>query len=55
MASAEQLKMTHSIEGQVQGVRGDVQDIGDKVQDKLDHVRTRPNPNSGTDQLLYIC
>ena len=41
MASAEQLRMTHSVEGQVQDVRGDVQDVGDKVQDvddKLDQV-----------------
>ena len=33
MASAEQLRMTHSVEGQVQDVRGDVQDVGDKVRD----------------------
>ena len=33
MACAEQLRMTHSVEGQVQGVRGDVQDVGDKVRD----------------------
>jgi hypothetical protein len=48
MASAEQLKMTHSVDdrvrgvgGQVQDVRDDVQDVGDKVQDvddKLDQV-----------------
>ena len=38
MASAEQLKMTHSVddrvrgvEGQVQDVRGDVQDVDDKL------------------------
>jgi hypothetical protein len=40
MASAEQLKMTHSVDdrvrgvgGQVQDVRDDVQDVGDKVQE----------------------
>ena len=41
MASAEQLRMTYSVEGQVQDVRGDVQDVGDKVQDvddKLDQA-----------------
>jgi len=48
MAAAEQLKMTHSVDGrvrgvggQVQDVRGDVQDVGDKVQhvdDKLDQA-----------------
>jgi hypothetical protein len=50
MASAEQLKMTHSVgdrvrgvEGQVQDVRDDVQDVGNKVQgvdDKLDQVHS---------------
>jgi uncharacterized protein YoxC len=53
MASAEQLKMTHSVdrkvmgvddrvrgvEGRVQGVRGDVQDVGSKVQDVDDRVQ----------------
>jgi len=48
MASAEQLRMTHSVdhrvrgvEGQVQEVRDDLQDVGDKVQDvddKLDQA-----------------
>ena len=31
MASAEQLKMMHGVEGHVQGVRGDVRDVGDKL------------------------
>jgi methyl-accepting chemotaxis protein len=53
MASAEQLKMTHSVEGkvtgvddrvrgvegQVEGVRGDVQDVGDRVQGIDSNVR----------------
>jgi len=52
MASAEQLKMTHNVDGkvmgvddrvrgvggQVQDVRGDVQDVGDKVQDVDDKL-----------------
>jgi hypothetical protein len=33
MASAELLKMTHSIDGKVMGVRDDVQGVGNKVQD----------------------
>ena len=46
MASAEQLKMTHivdgrvrGVEGQVQDVRGDVQGVGNKVQDVKDMVQ----------------
>ena len=46
MASAEQLKMTHSVddrvkgvEGQVQDVRDDVQDVGNKVQGVGDRVQ----------------
>jgi methyl-accepting chemotaxis protein len=46
MASAEQLRMTHSVdervrgvEGQVQDVRDDVQDVGNKVQDVEDRVQ----------------
>jgi hypothetical protein len=41
MASAELLKITHSVDGKVQDVRGDVQDVGNKVQgvdDKLEQV-----------------
>jgi hypothetical protein len=38
MASAEQLRMTHSIEGQVQEVHGNVQDVGDKVRDVDDKL-----------------
>jgi hypothetical protein len=45
MASAEQLKMTHSVDdrvrgvgGQVQDVRGDLRDVGNMVQDKLDQA-----------------
>ena len=62
MASAEQLKMTHSVdrkvmgiddrvrgvEGQVQDVRGDVQDIGDKVQD-VDDKLDQANRSSSSD------
>ena len=47
MASAEQLKTTHSVddrvrgvEGQVQDVRGDVQEVGNKVQDFDDRVQS---------------
>jgi uncharacterized protein YoxC len=53
MASAELLKMTHSVDGKVmavrddvqgvgnnvQDVRGDVRDVGDKVQDVDDRVQ----------------
>jgi hypothetical protein len=50
MASAELLKVTHSVEGKVQDVNNNVQDVGIKVQgvddtvqgvdDKLDHVNS---------------
>ncbi|KAF8477724.1 hypothetical protein DFH94DRAFT_90550 [Russula ochroleuca] len=47
MASAELLKMTHSVDdrvkgvdGKVQDVHGDVQDLGNKVQDIDDRVQT---------------
>ncbi len=47
MASAEQLKMTHSVdvkvtgvESQVQDVRGDVRDVGGKVQSVDDRVQS---------------
>ena len=63
MASAEQLKMTHSVdgkvtgvddrvrgvEGQVQDVRGDVQDVGDKVQD-VDDKLDQVNRSSSLDR-----
>jgi methyl-accepting chemotaxis protein len=53
MASAEQLKMTHIVDGKVTGVddrvkgveervqdvRGDVRDVGDRVQDVDDRVQ----------------
>ena len=39
MASAELLKMTHSVEGNVQDVRGKVQDIDNKVQGVDDTVQ----------------
>jgi methyl-accepting chemotaxis protein len=53
MASAELLKMTHSVDGKVMGVddrvkgvegkmqdvRGDMRDVGDKVQDVDDRVQ----------------
>jgi hypothetical protein len=62
MASAEQLKMTHSVdgkvmgvddrvrgvEGQVQDVRGDVQDVGDKVQG-VDDKLDQANRSSSLD------
>ena len=41
MASAEQLKMTHSVDHRVRDVRGDVQDVGKRIQDvddKLDQA-----------------
>ncbi len=47
MASAEQLKMTHSVDvkvlgvgSQVQDVGGDVRDVGDKVQSVDDRVQS---------------
>ena len=63
MASAEQLKMTHSVdgkvtgvddrvrgvEGQVEGVRGDVQDVRGDVQDVRDDVRDVGNKVQGVD------
>ena len=39
MASAELLKITHSVEGNVQDVRSNVQDIGSKVQGVNDRVQ----------------
>ena len=39
MAAAELLKMTHSVEGNVQDVRSKVQDIGNKVQGVDDTVQ----------------
>ena len=39
MASAELLKITHSVEENVQGVRGNVQDVGNKVQSVDDRVQ----------------
>jgi hypothetical protein len=36
MGSAELLKMTHSVDGKVMGVRDDVQDVCSKVHD-VDH------------------
>ena len=39
VASAELLKITHSVEENVQGVRGNVQDVGNKVQSVDDRVQ----------------
>jgi uncharacterized protein YoxC len=39
MASAELLKITHSVEGNVQDVRGNVQGIGSDVKDISSEVR----------------
>jgi len=39
MASAELLKMTHSVDGKVMGVRDDVQDVGNMVQSVEGRVR----------------
>jgi hypothetical protein len=39
MASAELLKMTHSVEGNMQGVRDDMQDVGNMVQSAEGRVR----------------
>jgi peptidoglycan hydrolase CwlO-like protein len=66
MASAEQLKMTHSVngkvtsvddrvggvEGQVEGVRDDVQDVGNKIQDVDDRVQGIDNNVRGLDDKL---
>jgi hypothetical protein len=66
MASAEQLKMTHSIdgkmtgvddrvrgvEGQVESVRGNVQDVGNKVQDVDDRVQGMDSSIRGVDDKL---
>ena len=39
MASAEQLKMTHSVDDRVRGVEGQVQDVDNKVQGVDDRVQ----------------
>jgi hypothetical protein len=66
MASAEQLKMTHSVdgkvmgvddrvrgvEGQVEGVRGDVQDVRLDVQDVRGDVRDVGSNIRGVDDKL---
>ena len=66
MASAEQLKMTHSVdvkvtgvddrvrgvEGQVQDVRGDVQNVGNKVQNVEDRVQGIDSNVRGVDDKL---
>ena len=59
MASAEQLKMTHSVgdrvrgvEGQVQGVRDDMQGVGNRVQDVNDRVRSIDSNVRGVDDKL---
>jgi hypothetical protein len=59
MASAEQLKMTQSIDdrvrgvgGQVQDVRDDVQDVGNKVQDVDDRVQGMGSNIRGVDEKL---
>ena len=41
MASAEQLRIAHSIEGKVMGVDDRVQDVGDDVQDVAKKVKMR--------------
>ena len=38
MASAELLKMTHSVDGKVQDLRSDVRDVGDKVEGKMQTI-----------------
>ncbi|KAF8487310.1 hypothetical protein DFH94DRAFT_841660 [Russula ochroleuca] len=40
MASAELLKMTHSVDGKVQDVRSDVHDVGNKVEGGIRDVRS---------------
>ena len=59
MASAEQLKMTHSVDGkvmgvseQVQSVRGDVQDVRVDVQDVRGDVREVANNVQAIDDKL---
>jgi hypothetical protein len=66
MASAEQLKMTHSVDDRVRGVegrvqdvhdgvqdvRGDVQDVGNKVQDVEDRVQGMDSNVRGVDDKL---
>jgi hypothetical protein len=39
MASAELMKITHSVDGNVMGVRDDVQGVGNNVQDVRDEVQ----------------
>ena len=38
MASAELLKMTHSVDGKVQDLRSDVRDVGDKVEGRMQTI-----------------
>jgi hypothetical protein len=59
MASAQQLKMTHSVDDRVRGVedqvkdvRGDVQDVGNKVQDVEDRVQGIDSNVRGVDDKL---
>ncbi len=59
MASAEQLKMTHSvdvkvvgIQGQVQDIRGDVQDAGNRIQDVQEKVKGIDSNVRGVDDKL---
>ena len=52
MASAEQLRIAHSIQGKVQGVGDDVQDVGKKVQGIDDGVKDVGDKVQGVDRKL---
>ena len=52
MASAEQLKVTHSVDDRVRGVEGQVQDVGNKVQDVEDKVQGIDTNVRGLDDKL---
>jgi hypothetical protein len=52
MASAEQLKMTHSVGDRVRGVESQVQDVSSKVQDVEDRVQGIDTNVRGVDDKL---
>ena len=52
MASAEQLKMSHSVDGRVRGIEGQVQDVGNKVHDVNDRVQDIDSNVRGVDDKL---
>ena len=54
VASAELLKITHSVEENVQGVRGNVQDVGNQVQGVENQVQGVGNQVQGVDERVQV-